>query len=164
MKVDASVEPVTRCGDCAVLEGRLHRWGCFRETCPFCCGQLVGCGCPFDRLPPSDQAWLEANPDADPPPAMNRRLRAIVRKKGRVPFIRYPVLCARCGVVDPEFFKVSDRIWRRYVDPGQWNSVLCRSCFDEIRALIDAVVTASAARRTRSQGRLVPERSRSSAP
>jgi hypothetical protein len=39
-----------RCGDCAVLPGGVHHFGCDIEECPRCHGQLITCECP----PPTD--------------------------------------------------------------------------------------------------------------
>jgi len=60
-----------------------------------------------------------------------------VEKYGRVPFIHYPNICARCGEVDPQFFKVPDAEWEHYVELSERNSILCRPCYDTIRQLID---------------------------
>jgi len=61
-----------------------------------------------------------------------------LNRKGRVPFIEYPNVCARCGVLWPEFFRVPDGEWERYIQIDMRNQVICRPCFDEIKRLIDA--------------------------
>jgi len=62
----------------------------------------------------------------------------VLQKEGLVPFIRYPVLCQRCGAAWPEFFRVPDEEWQKYVEPAMRGQVLCRTCYDWIRAAVDA--------------------------
>jgi hypothetical protein len=45
--------------------------------------------------------------------------------KGRVPFILYPNMCAKCGKLWPELFSVSDQEWEQYVEKA--NATKCRS-------------------------------------
>jgi hypothetical protein len=61
----------------------------------------------------------------------------LLEKKGRIPFIRYPNMCRRCGASWPKMFHVSDEEWNRYVEPAMRERMLCKSCFDWIRELID---------------------------
>lgn len=86
---------------------------------------------PFSGLPPKvyDEGLSEAEEAA---------WFAKLVAKGRIPYIRWPNLCARCGVKWPEMFRVSDEEWARYIEPAERNKMLCRPCWDEIVALIDA--------------------------
>ena len=61
-----------------------------------------------------------------------------LNRKGRVPYIEYPNVCARCGALWPEFFRVPDPEWERYIQIDMRGEVICRSCFEEIRRLIDS--------------------------
>lgn len=49
LRVDKKVWPDDNtkytCLDCFVNWGELHHWGCERELCPVCLGQLVSCNC-----------------------------------------------------------------------------------------------------------------------
>ena len=62
----------------------------------------------------------------------------ILKEKGRIPYIRYPIVCARCGKLYPEFFDVSDEEWNKYIEPNKRGSVLCKNCYDKIKLLIDS--------------------------
>jgi len=79
------------------------------EMCPFGCGQLLSC--PHQQEPEK------------------------VIKKGRIPFIHFPCLCAKCGAVDPDFFRVSDQQWKLVV-PEPWRHlILCERCYHHIAQL-----------------------------
>lgn len=62
----------------------------------------------------------------------------ILETKGRVPWIRYPNLCVRCGALWPAMFHVSDEDWDKYVQPAMRDEMLCRPCFYWIKGRIDA--------------------------
>jgi hypothetical protein len=103
--------PIYTCGDCGVTEGALHDYFplCDMEACPLCCGQLLSC--PHHHDPEN------------------------VLKAGRIPFIHFPGLCAKCGAVDPDFFHVSDQQWRLVV-PAPWRHlILCERCYHHIAML-----------------------------
>lgn len=53
----------------------------------------------------------------------------ILRKKGHISYIVYPVMCVRCGQKWPKFFRVSDAEWERYIEPAQRENVVCKDCF-----------------------------------
>jgi hypothetical protein len=97
------------CHDCDVEEGQLHLPGCDMERCPICGGQLISCGCVRNEL----------------------------ETKQRIPFILYPNLCARCGVLWPEMFKVPDEEWEHYVEPAMRKKLLCQACYRQIKAWVD---------------------------
>jgi hypothetical protein len=105
------------CHDCGAKEGQLHVLGCDMESCPFCGHQLLCCihgmGC--------DEALKE---DWE-------------KSKKRIPFILYPNLCAKCGVLWPEMFSVPDAEWKRYVEPRMRDKMLCEACYAHIRACVD---------------------------
>jgi hypothetical protein len=104
--------PPRLCPDCGMIEGQFHHYGCSLECCPWCGWQLISC--PHAR-------W-------------RRRLAAT----GRVPFIFYPWVCARCGTLDPAMFMVPHAEWRWYIELDRRAAILCRSCYDQIIQLIDA--------------------------
>lgn len=136
----------TRCHDCCAEEGQLHLVGCDMERCPFCGNQLITCGCCYEILGLRDPAKYSSRTSHLPPEvytsglseAQGRRWLSILENKGRVPWIQYPVLCAKCGKLWPDFFSVPDEAWQKYVEVGQRGCVLCRPCYDYIREVIDA--------------------------
>ena len=86
--------------------------GCDMEWCPFCGGQLISCPCSENK-----KQKLDA--------------------KRRVPFILYPIMCAKCGTLWPEMFMVSDKEWNRYIEKSRRDEVICRPCYDQIKIWID---------------------------
>jgi hypothetical protein len=135
------------CHDCGAREGELHQFGCDMERCPFCGGQLIGCGCEYKILgykyygPMSHHStsglpkdvFYDGLPDEE-----WRVFRWVLDQRGRIPYIQYPVLCARCGKLWPDFFKVPDEEWEYYVEPEKRNEVLCRECYDYVKQVTDA--------------------------
>lgn len=118
------------CGDCGVDEGMYHEWGCDMEPCPFCDWQLISCDCARDQLSVTEDRALTASEDI--------RWRGMVWDKGRIRWIHYPLLCCRCGEPYPDMFMVADKDWYWYVQPEKRGELLCRPCFDWIKAKIDA--------------------------
>jgi hypothetical protein len=102
------------CHDCGVEEGQIHKWNCDMEECPNCGGQMISCDC-----------------------LLTEKSAEIL---GRFPYIVYPNLCARCGTLWPEMFHVQDADWERYVQRSKRDKMLCRSCYDAIKELIDSAV------------------------
>lgn len=108
------------------------------ERCPFCGGQLLSCLCPYEQLgliPSAAQVDLLALVPLSK--VQRQRWRQILHSKGRVPFILYPVLCEVCGEMWPAFFKVLNEEWRHYIASDKRRWVICRSCYDRIKTMID---------------------------
>ena len=103
-----------RCGDCQALEGENHELGCDLERCPFCGGQLISCDCCYQILHIDSASHMRG---------LTRKQRmqweCTLNDKGRVPFIMYPNMCAKCGKLWPEMFSVPDKEWEQYVEKGQ---------------------------------------------
>ena len=131
------------CHDCGCQEGAIHDLGCDMELCPWCGGQLINCDCIYEQL------GISCDSDAEIPEltdAQYKKWLKSLNKKGRIPYILYPIICPRCGKKWPEMFHVPDEEWNKYIfnphDPrsgpgnggGGW---LCWECYDEIRVLID---------------------------
>jgi hypothetical protein len=96
-----------RCPDCDTWEGSLHLPGCDLERCGRCGRQLSRCDC---SLP------------TDTP---------------RVPYINWPIVCARCGGLWPRLFGVPDTEWDHYIQIDKQGAVVCQPCYDTIKAWID---------------------------
>jgi len=117
------------CHDCGVKEGQLHLLGCDMESCPFCGHQLISCDCIYEKL---GIDWLDGVTKEQ-----NREWERLLHEKGRIPFIVYPNLCAKCGALWPEMFHVPDDEWQRYVEPRMRGEMLCETCFTQIKSWID---------------------------
>jgi hypothetical protein len=127
---------VKKCHDCGVEEGKIHKPGCDMERCPFCGRQLISCGCCYKLLgiDCSPGSWAYSNGLT---PEQQNAWEAMLRKKGLVPYIVWPNLCARCGALWPDMFMVPDEEWGKYVQISERKKGLCRSCYHEIKSLID---------------------------
>lgn len=127
---------------CGAREGELHEFDCDMERCPFCGLQLITCRCPFELLglledvAPGWEAEMEVMEGGLDEDQMAQWVH-ILEQKRRVPFICYPVICARCGEFDPPLFCVADEEWQRYVEPAMRRAVLCPRCFDHIKMVVD---------------------------
>ena len=70
-------------------------------------------------------------------PEQRKQWERTLNDKGRVPFIIYPNMCAKCGKLWPEMFSVPDKEWERYVEKGERDKMLCKLCYDQIKIWID---------------------------
>jgi len=130
-----------RCRDCGCREGELHELACFQEKCPFCGHQLQTCDCFMEHVSPRPGSRKRNEPDLfDMTPAQEAEWERALEKKGRIPFIVYPNLCARCGRLWPPIFMVPNEEWKRYVEPAKRHEVLCRRCYGWIKKVVDAGV------------------------
>lgn len=133
------------CGDCGVQEGELHHLGCDMERCPFCGLQLISCDCCYEQLGLFDAAMYDASTSHLPPEIYHDGLsdrqaeqwEAMLHAKGRIPFILYPIVCAKCGVLWPRLFMVPDEEWEYYIQPDMRQTVICAECYSYIKQLID---------------------------
>jgi len=125
---------IIKCHDCGAREGEYHQPGCDMETCPFCCGQLISCDCPYNLLgiDASEGTWAYNHGLTD---EQAEKWDDMLETKGRIPFVRIPVVCALCGQFYPDFFSVPDNEWDKYVIPELTSKVLCRTCYDKQRKL-----------------------------
>ena len=124
------------CHDCGINEGEIHQFGCDMEVCPFCGGQAIGCECAYKQL------GIDCSPGTDVyENGLNKEQEAEwliwLNTKGRIPYIQWPWVCARCGVLWPDMFMVPQEEWDRYIQPDMRDCILCRSCYDEIKHLIN---------------------------
>lgn len=95
------------CIECDAPEGKIHEMGCLKEVCPQCGGQRVTCPC---MLPPRER---------------------------RVPYIRWPNVCERCGRLHPASFIVQNEVWTHYIEPKARKKIVCLECWNQIIDLID---------------------------
>jgi hypothetical protein len=133
------------CNDCGAKEGELHHLGCDMERCPFCGHQLLSCHCMYEKLNLIDSSKYSYDTGFLPPEIyyngvtneLYERWADILNTKGRVPYISYPLMCAKCGELWPKFFRVPDKEWEYYIQLNQRRSIICEKCYDEIKILID---------------------------
>jgi len=105
---------------------------------------LFSCGCATKHFYPAYDERLPA-PCGVPEEVYNDGLspeqedewERVLEEIGRVPFIVYPNICARCGCLWPQMFRVADEEWRRYVEPFMRDQMLCVPCYLWIKAVID---------------------------
>ena len=147
----------SRCHDCGALEGQIHQLGCDMERCPFCGHQLITCGCIYEKLGYEgyDQTMLPDGKGSWEPKVEffglpeevyengvseeeHEEWEKILEKKGRVPYIVYPNMCAKCGQLWPKMFNVPDEEWDKYVQINTRHEMLCRPCFDMVKRWVDA--------------------------
>lgn len=120
------------CHDCDCQEGQFHSPGCDMEQCPFCGGQLISCDCACRILgidhSEGTRAWHHGLT-----PEQDREWAEKLAEKGRVPYIRWPNLCAYCGELWPEMFVVPDDEWKKFIQADMRDKMICRPCYDWIR-------------------------------
>ena len=129
------------CSSCDVNEGQLHEIFCEYEHCPFCGGQLASCECSYENLGLRDESKYTEKTSFLPlkiyenglPEELENKWCEILEEKGRVPFIEYPNVCAKCGALSPEFFMVSDEEWQKYIELDMRRSILCKTCYAYIK-------------------------------
>jgi len=133
-----------RCHDCGCREGELHQFGCDMERCPFCGGQLITCNCMYKHFYPGFDRRLECSGlplevyRNGPPEDVEEQWLEVITKEGRIPYIRWPNHCEYCGKLWPKMFHVPDEEWNKYIQPGKRYEMVCRECYDQIKAMIDA--------------------------
>ncbi len=136
---------MSQCPDCEVEEGQTHELYCEFEWCPFCAGQLSSCDCAYTILGLFDQTKYDESSSYLPPEIYSDGLTdeledkwiEILKGKGRVPYIEYPNVCAKCGCLYPDLFRVPDEEWKKYIQIDMRDSILCDNCYDYIKRVID---------------------------
>ena len=118
---------IPECHDCGAKEGQIHEWGCDMERCPFCGNQVITCLCMYDMLDIVGDTHTEED---------EKKFLDLIEEKGRIPYIRYPNLCQKCGTLWPELFHVPDEEWEKYIQPDMRKKIICQKCYDEIKTLI----------------------------
>jgi len=131
------------CHDCGATEGQIHQFGCDMERCPFCGGQLITCDCSYkhfgydiDQDKPLCGLPRDVYENGLPDNQADEWQR-VLEQEGRVPYIRWPIICAYCSVLWPKGFDVPDEEWNKYIQMNMRRRVVCRPCYDRIKALID---------------------------
>jgi hypothetical protein len=138
-------DPKRICHDCSVKEGEIHSYGCDMERCPFCSYQLISCSCSYKLLGLIDGEKYTDATSFLPPKIYYKGLSKkqeekwlkLLNEKGRIPYIIYPGMCAKCGEIWPDMFNVSDEEWNKYVQPDMRGEMLCWKCYQYIKAVID---------------------------
>ena len=138
------INHASACGGCGVEEGHYHNWGCDLERCPFCNGQFISCDCHYKLLNLVDREKYDESTQYVPPEIYDHGLTAaqsaqwdkMLREKGRIRFIDYPIICVKCGKLWPNLFMAPSEEWKRYIQPDKQGEVICRECYDYIKAVI----------------------------
>lgn len=69
-----------KCPGCGAKIGKLHGESCDWEECPFCHGQLYGCGCYYDELGIDFEEYDELTAEQE------KEWEKLLREKGRIPY------------------------------------------------------------------------------
>lgn len=143
MKTKINKEEII-CHDCGAHEGEIHKFGCDVEKCPFCGGQLISCDCIYemlgfklDRTKKYSGLPKEIYENGFPE-KLQIKYCVLLEKRGRIPFIFYPWVCARCGEINPDMFMVSNEEWQKYIEIDERDKILCENCYNKIKNLIDS--------------------------
>ena len=129
-----------KCGDCRVPEGALHHFGCDQERCPVCSGQLISCDCMYGFLGYNCLTLEKEHPDIynnGVSEAEEEKWLKHITKICRVPWIAYPLICAKCGKLWPDLFMVANEEWKKYVQSDMRKEIICRECYDFIVEVTD---------------------------
>ena len=149
-------EPKT-CGGCGVSEGSLHDIGCGSERCPFCSGQLSSCDCCYEKLgfehfsisDPRSYKPFSGDPHRPyfglPRDIYENGLTDdlaeiwddILDRRGRIPYIDWPLFCRYCGVLWPDMFRVEDEEWRTLIQPDMRRFMVCKPCYNHIKKVTE---------------------------
>jgi len=150
------------CHDCGVKEGEIHQLNCDMESCPFCGGQLITCGCCYIKLgfdyhdfqntdienfKEKFTEFKKEYPTNGLPEEIYKngltsnlkdKWKKILEEKGRVPYILYPNICRKCGMLWPTMFNIPTEKWEKYIMIKERDKMLCRPCYDQIKEWIDS--------------------------
>jgi hypothetical protein len=130
------------CPDCGVKEGQIHQFGCDLEICPFCGEALNFCSCGMEIFQKEVKTYddLLLFWDFELEGKTKTRLDIwlkILEDKGRVPYIEYPIVCPKCGKIDPEWFSVPNSEWEFYISKDVQGKIICKECYSYIKETIE---------------------------
>ena len=137
-----SVRPLQAPCPCGAEEGEFHSWSCEWELCPFCYGHVNQCGCIYKVLHIDciEGTWVYKN---GPTKEQKLEWAKTLTEKGRVPYINWPHRCSYCGCAWPEFFMVSDKAWKHYIEKDHREDIVCGRCYHHIKDVIDAKISSA---------------------
>jgi hypothetical protein len=124
------------CHSCGVKEGELHKEGCDMEKCPFCGHQLISCDCAYELLGVDVSEGTLAY-EHGLTEEQEKEWGALLRKKGLIPYVQIPIICALCGKLWPDIDMSTESgyDWEQYVIPPLQPKILCQDCYDRMKLL-----------------------------
>ena len=123
--------------DCGIVEGELHKENCDMEQCSFCGQQLLTCGCRYTEVGYNIDNLPEDISNNGLDDVEREKWKEKLQEKGRIPYIFYPNICNKCGVLWPIYINIPPEDLMKYTFIDGKRHLFCRTCYNEVKSMID---------------------------